>query len=1017
MRSRSLHTRFQTAVLLVAVALAAVVSIFVYRTARLHYLATGEASARSIASAVEQTVAVGVYARDEVLLKELMAGLARHPSVARIAVSDSNGNQMATASSKVTSGGAAASAAAASQAPPSFESVLGSPFNPAETVGRLQVWLDAARLSNEARNQAAMLVGAIIVLLTGVLMVFNALASRLLSKPMHELAEQLTQIEPGTSMRLGITKQHEGDEVGVVTTAANLLLDLQQQALERERAMRDEIAVMEARYRGIFASTSAGIFIMSSHGRLLQANPALGRLLGMSAGDIERSPLFEFSSKSFRDPSQLAELVQLARASSQPEDRDLELVRSDGRAVWVHCMVSVIADESSGDHRVEGVLYDITQRKLQERSAQHRAEHDALTGLKSRAYIESSLDQHLHSAQSAGGAVTLMFIDLDGFKGVNDRWGHAAGDAVLIEVARRLRTLFMRGSDIVGRLGGDELVVMMEGLDALHPAVADMATQLIQSFKMPFLLPNGETAQVGASVGVASYPRHATSAETLIHAADAAMYAVKQSGKGGFVIAHSSMGAAREAARPTAARDDLPMAPAGAMCDPLTGLPDRRQLGERLAAAHGLVAAGGGMAAVICVDLDQFKSVNVAHGSQVGDHVLREVAHRLSNNLRRTDLVARTGSDEFVLVVMTERDDVLEATRAVDATARKLLGALAQPIKMGNLTLALQASVGVSFIDGNLADPEEVLRESQLALRRSKSSGRNSLVFFERKMMDGFQDQLELEEDLRAAIGSEQFFLQVQPQVGRDGVGVGGEALLRWSHPERGLVPPDQFIPLAETCGAIVDLGSWVLSAGCAILARMHAAGNLQTLSINISPKQFNDAGFVSRVREALEMSGAPPGGLILEITENLLISDVAGVAARLTELVSLGVRFSIDDFGTGFSSLSYLQQLPLYEIKIDRSFTAGLPQDAASVGIVRSILSMGSHLDLNVVAEGVETAEMSSFLHAHGCPVQQGWFHGRPKDVEQFLGSLKTEARQGDSEEPTTLLAEVETTADIALS
>lgn len=1016
MRSRSLHARFRTTVLLVAVALATLVSIFVYRTARLHYLAAGEASARSIASAVEQTVAVGIYARDEVLLKELLAGLARHPSVARVAVSDSNGSQMATASSNLTSDVRAASAAGATEALPSFESVLGSPFSPAETVGHLQVWLDSSRLSNEAQNQAALVVGAIIVLLVGVLTVFNALASRMLSKPMHELAEQLTKLQPGSSMRLSIAKQHERDEVGVVTTAANHLLDLQQRALERERAMRNEIAAMEARYRGIFASTSAGIFIMSSQGRLLQTNPALERLLGLSAGEAEQFHQFEFSSKSFRDPSQLAELVQLARASSRPEDRDLELVRSDGRTVWVHCMVSVIADEASGDHRVEGVLYDITQRKLQERSAQHRAEHDALTGLKSRAYIESSLDRHLHTAQSAGGAVTLMFIDLDGFKGVNDRWGHAAGDAVLIEAAHRLRSLFMRSTDIVGRLGGDELVVMMEGLDALHPAVADMATQLIQSFKMPFLLPNGETARVGASVGVASYPLHATNAETLIHAADAAMYAVKQSGKGGFVVAHSCAGAAAEAVRSTAARDGLKIASSGAMCDPLTGLPDRRQLGEGLAAARALVAAGGGLAAVICLDLDQFKSVNMAHGSQVGDVVLREVAQRLCNGLRRTDMVARTGSDEFVLVVMTERDEVLEATSAVDVIARKLLSALAQPIKIGNLTLALQASAGVSFIDGNLANPEEVLRESQLALRLSKSSGRSSLVFFERKMMDGFQERLELEEDLRVAIGSEQFFLQVQPQTGRAGVSIGGEALLRWAHPLRGLVPPDQFIPLAEACGAIVELGGWVLSAGCTILARMHAAGNLQTLSINISPIQFNHPDFVSKVREALESSGAPPGGLILEITENLLISDVAAVAARLDELVSLGVRFSIDDFGTGYSSLRYLQQLPLYEIKIDRSFTAGLPQDPASVGIVRSILAMGSHLGLNVVAEGVETAEVSKFLHADGCTVQQGWFHGRPMDVEQFLGSLKIEDRRGGSEKRSTSLGEVDCTV-VALS
>jgi EAL domain-containing protein (putative c-di-GMP-specific phosphodiesterase class I) len=259
-------------------------------------------------------------------------------------------------------------------------------------------------------------------------------------------------------------------------------------------------------------------------------------------------------------------------------------------------------------------------------------------------------------------------------------------------------------------------------------------------------------------------------------------------------------------------------------------------------------------------------------------------------------------------------------------------------------------------------------------------------MFFERDMMIGFHQERELELDLRAALGSGQFFLNVQPQVDRRGGVSGGEALLRWSHPVRGLLLPDQFIALAESSGAIVELGGWVLRAGCELLARMRRAGCHQTLSINVSPAQFNHPEFVSLVRDALETSHAPADSLILEITENLFISDVAHVSARLNELVAIGVRFSIDDFGTGFSSLSYLRQLPLYEIKIDRSFTAGLPHDAACAGIVRSILSMGSQLGLNVVAEGVETIEQSRFVMTHGCAVQQGYLHGRPTSVEEFL-------------------------------
>lgn len=964
-----------------AAALSAVVAIFVYDTAKSHYLKTGEASARAIVSAVDKTLAIGIYARDEVLLKELVEGLSRHPSVARVAIGDDSGHMLASSTAGVAAG--AASAVAADAAAPSFESALHSPFNATEPVGRLQVWLDSARLSAEAKRQAATLVGALIVLLVAVLAVFNTLARRLLSRPMHRLAEELALIEPGTARRLPLDAQHEHDEVGVVTAAANRLLELQQLALERERAMREEIATMEARYRGIFDATSAGIFILSSEGALLQANPALGRLLGNRDGRVDPSCHPDFSNKVFGDPAQLHQLVARARASAQPESGDLEMVRSDASTLWVHCMVSAVTDTQDIDYRVEGVLYDITQRRLQERSAQHRAEHDALTGLKSRAFIESSLDRSLSAAQRHDEAVTLMFIDLDGFKAVNDRWGHAAGDAVLVEAAQRLRTLFKRSCDVVGRLGGDELVVMITGVDAMHPSVSQRAALLIKRFKEPFALPNGEVAMVGASVGVASYPLHATSAATLIQAADAAMYAVKQSGKGRFVIAVTGESSAGDTSLVPSPQT---INTATAMRDPLTGLPDRRQLGECLARAHARAIAHGTVAAVICLDIDQFKSVNVAHGPRVGDEVLCEVARRLGSALRREDAVVRTGSDEFVAVVLGEERSRVEAARAAEIIARKLLGVLAEPIAASSGVLTVRVSAGVSLMETGSTDALDVLREAQLALRRSKSTGRGSLVVFESGMMAGFHEQLMLEKDLRAAIGTGQFSLHVQPQVDRAGSVIGGEALLRWQHPQRGLVPPDQFIPIAESSGAIVELGNWVLHAGCEILARMRRAGALQTLSINISPAQFSHPDFVSQVRDALESCRAPADGLILEITENLLISDITQVRSRLDELVAIGLRFSIDDFGTGFSSLSYLRQLPLYEIKIDRSFIGNLPHDAASAGIVRSILSMGSHLDLNVVAEGVETREQSQFLLTHGCAVQQGWLHGRPAPAEDFL-------------------------------
>ncbi|AVS93787.1 GGDEF domain-containing protein [Paracidovorax avenae] len=995
MRSKSLHRRFQWAVVSVAGVMAALVAIVLYLSAKSHYLENSEASARAIAAAVQQTMAIGVYARDEVLLKELLDGMAHHPSVARVGVRDAAGITMAA---KANPDAGLDATDGNSPAKPTFQSPLVSPFRREGSIGDLQVWLNYQRMNAEAGWQAAQLVAAITVLLAGVLGVFSLLARRMLSRPMHRLAAELAMIMPGTARRISIDPRHAVDEVGIVTTAVNRLLELQQDALERERGMREEISALEARYRGIFDSTSAGIFILSPAGQLLHANPAFARLLHLQAGQGIDAHAGDFISTFFVRSAQLLQLIERARTSLEPEAEDLELIRPDGTKVWAHCMVSCMETADDAEQYVEGVLYDITRRKNQESAARYRAEHDALTGLKSRSYIETLLGQHIHAVHPGHdpGDVTLMFIDLDGFKSVNDRWGHAAGDAVLVEAARRLRMLFQRNCDVIGRLGGDELVVVITGVDALHPSVSDLARQMIDSFRMPFALPNGESARVGASVGVASYPAHATSVKTLIHAADAAMYAVKQAGKGGIAIAETGITSQDEDAAESRKETGLPAAAAPQQRDALTGLMDRRHLLEQLASEQGLVAGGEGATGVICLDIDQFKLLNVARGTQVGDEVLCETARRLKRVLRRGDTLARTGSDEFVVVLRTEGRLDHDARHLVEGVAAKLLHSLAAPFNVGQGSLSIRTSAGISLIHAGTASGLDSLREAQLALRRSKTQGGNHPVFFEENMLAGFHERLALEQDLHAAIGSEQLFLQVQPQHDAQSRLTGGEALLRWRHPERGMVPPDQFIALAEASGLIIELGTWVLKTGCRILADLHREDPSLTLAINISPAQFKHPGFVDEVRHALAATGACASGLILEITEGLLITDVNHAAERLAELVELGVRFSIDDFGTGFSSLSYLRQLPLYEIKIDRSFISGLPGDTASVGIVCSILSMGSHLGLHVVAEGVETQEQSDFLQANRCPSQQGWLHGRPMPEETFLENVRARKMAG---------------------
>ncbi len=983
MRSRSLHARFSLAILVIAMLFSVTVAVVVYLSAKSFYMQTGEASARAIVTAIQQTLAVGLYARDDVLLKELVEGLARHPAVAKVSVRDVA--SVVRASASAASNEKNLMELNAKNFNPAFDLVLKSPFNSNETVGTVQVWLNASGLLAEAGRQARQVVGASVVLLAVVLIVFNALARRLLSRPMHRLAKELLAIEPGTTRRLPLEAQHLRDEVGTVTNAANRLLDLQQMALERERSLREEIAALEARYRGIFDSTSAGIFILSAAGELLHANPAMRRLIG-NAGKPLTGTEQDFASTLFARPPLLAQLIEQSQLSSQPEASDLELIRSDGSTLWVHCMVSSSVDDVSGQTRVEGVLYDINQRKVQENAAHHRAEHDALTGLKSRAYIESLLTQQVNIARNDQGSVTLMFIDLDGFKAVNDRWGHAAGDAVLVEAARRIRSLFNRTCDVVGRLGGDELVVMIVGVMATDPVVAGMAQSLIKRFDAPFVLPNGESTLVGISIGVASYPLHATSAMTLIQAADAAMYAVKHSGKGRFVIAETGVQSVEGEASEWQDALNALVSTANMQRDALTGLMDRRQLVDQLLAEEMRVAAGGEPAGVICLDIDQFKLINVAHGAHVGDAVLCEAARRLSSVLPQQDVLARTGSDEFVVLVLGQIGATADYRKMIGSVAGKLLESLLVPFVFEGGSLNLQASAGVSVIGGGAGEGLDALRQAQLALRRAKLMGGARQIFFEEDMMADLHSRLALEEDLRSAIGSDQFSLHVQPQVDLQGVLRGGEVLLRWHHPLRGDIPPDQFIPLAEASGAIIELGAWVFRTSCALLVELRRRGGVQTLAVNISPVQFMHPDFIEQILNSLSETNAPADGLILEITEGLLITDIAKATERLRQLVAAGLRFSIDDFGTGFSSLAYLRQMPLYEIKIDRSFIVGLPNDNASAGIVCSILAMGKHLGLHVVAEGVETIDQSQFLADHGCTTLQGWLYGRPQPSEEFI-------------------------------
>jgi diguanylate cyclase (GGDEF)-like protein/PAS domain S-box-containing protein len=420
--------------------------------------------------------------------------------------------------------------------------------------------------------------------------------------------------------------------------------------------------------------------------------------------------------------------------------------------------------------------------------------------------------------------------------------------------------------------------------------------------------------------------------------------------------------------------------------DQLTDLPNRTLFMDRLNQALAGSRRARRYGAVMFVDLDQFKRINDVYGHALGDAVLKEVAERLRYYLRKEDTVARLGGDEFVVLAPDLSTDAEAAANLALAVAEKLRTALEAPIHINGQDYNASASVGVTLFPKDSESVDDLMREADIAMYRAKESGRNALAYFEPGMQEAVTQRYGLEQELREAVRQEAFELFLQSQVDATGRVIGAEALVRWRHPVRGLVMPATFIPVAEDSGLIVAMGDWVLRQACILIARLDAVGRSLRIAVNVSPRQFRQPNFVARVKEILSATGADPTHLTLEITENLLVEHASEGVARMTELTALGLRFSIDDFGTGYSSLAYLKRLPLFELKIDKSFVQDVPHDPNDAALVTTILAMASHLHFEVVAEGVETKSQLDFLKQHGCQRFQGYYFHRPEPQQAWF-------------------------------
>ena len=555
---RSLQLRFLLAMVAGAVLFALFAAVLAYQLGFNNALTSGRASLEGLIHAVEKTAAIGAYTGDKVLLQELIDGLARNPLSAYVEVRDVKNVLLVSQSDHDIdpAGGGAGNPEDAADGV-IIEHPLKSPFDQKEVIGVLKIKANMAKLQAAARSDAVCLAVLMTAQTVAVALLLYMLAARFVSQPIVAMASALRKMTPGTGARLVMPPLHRHDEIGVLIGGANALLDANEVALLRERELRESIEKMEAQYRQIFDASSAGIFVLGADGHLINSNPTALKIMGLSLSEFHPLQAEDFVQRIFARPDQVQEMIRDAARRKETVSADLDLCLLGAAAPrWVHCLISVQGklngrvSDAAGDTfsegtddigMIEGVMYDITERKHAETAVQHRAEHDSLTGLKNRSASDALLDRFLRDAAIATVPVSVLYIDVDGFKKVNDEFGHKAGDQVLIKCARRIRSAVRRNSDLIARVGGDEFLVALYGVGPGEDSLTQAVQGILSGLCKTMVLEDRQIASIGASIGIACYPRHGLTRKEILHAADAVMYEVKRTGKNSFAVASQSL--------------------------------------------------------------------------------------------------------------------------------------------------------------------------------------------------------------------------------------------------------------------------------------------------------------------------------------------------------------------------------------------------------------------------------------------------------------------------------------------
>ena len=745
---------------------------------------------------------------------------------------------------------------------------------------------------------------------------------------------------------------------------------------------REALRVSESRYRRLFETAQDGILLLNAEtAQIEDVNPYLIKMLGYTHEEFLGKKLWEVGP--FADISQSKEMFVELQTEGYVRYDDLPLKTKAGARIQVEFVSN--SYDCEGIKVIQCNIRDITERKVADAIIKRHTNLYAALSQCNKAIVhcasEADLFPQVCRAAVQFGGMKLAWVGIIDSNTLRVRsvasFGEGANDLGDIEVSADAQSLFGHGPTGI--------------------AIRENRPFWSQDFlNDPATAPWHERGMRSGWAASASLPLHRNgvvigafildSDKTNSFDEPARNLLVEMAGDISFALDSFS----HESQRRHAA-DEIERL---AFYDPLTSLPNRRLLHDRLRLALAGSARHHNHGAVLFIDLDDFKTLNDTKGHNIGDLLLIEVARRLQACMREKDTVARVGGDEFVVILGELSEDPSQAAAQSEAVTDKILAAISQPYSLQGYEYYSSTSIGISLFHNQESTIDELLKRADTAMYHAKSAGRKTMRFYDPAMQVALENRTALESDLRRAQAENQFKLHYQMQVDHSGHIIGAEALLRWQHPQRGLVSPLQFIPLAEETGMILLIGQWGLETACAQLDAWKSVPlthKLQ-LAVNISACQFHQPDFVEQVRQTLHRHTFNPDRLKLELTESIMLDCIDDTIVKMQALRRDGVRFSMDDFGTGYSSLAYLTQLPFDQLKIDQSFVRNIGAKHSNAVIVQTIIGMANNLGMEVLAEGVESEEQRIFLEQHGCTRYQGYLFGKPVPIGEFEARLEKE-------------------------